>query len=504
MPRCIAVVSTFSTCEKLNHGGWLASVGKRAWCIKRVAVRKVYDIAQQVWSRPNGGLGRMSGLARTWLATFLGILVAGAADAQSPSGGTDGPEYDAAFEEMLRRPADLEVLFRFATIASKTGDLEGAVSALERMLLIDPNMPRVRLELGVLYFRLGSYEIARTYLQSALTSPNVPADVREKCNQYIAELDKRLTRSRFAGDIFLGTRYQSNANLGPANSSVRLFGQVANLNQNSLGAADWGAITTGQFRHTYDLETQDKAAIETQLTYYLTRQFQLQQANVSLVDLTSGPRFQAFRETFEDVVIKPFVSGGYVWVNDTPYYGSYGGGIETAALLADKLRNVSIVSWRQQNFPDTWYLPANSAFTGTQYSAISTFSYQANQLTSLFAVGNAQRYQTQQTLQQNYMLLGAGVGFAFRFADPLFRSELAWSISFSANLQWWQYDAPDPVIDPSVTREQQDTILNVTLAVPFDDRTTFSLSLARFDRTANLPNYAFINNSVMFGVGWRF
>ena len=441
---------------------------------------------------------------RVCVAAATGAFLTATAEAQSPSGGSAGPEYEAAFEETLKQPANLDVLFKFATIATKAGDFEAAVSALERMLLIDPNLPRVRLELGVLYFRLGSYEMARTYIQSALDTPGIPADVRARAEQYTAELDKRLSRSRFSGEMFLGTRYQSNANLGPANSTVRLFGQGANLNQNSLGTADWGAVTTGQFRHTYDLESQDNAAIETQFTYYLTRQFQLQQANVSLVDLTSGPRFQMLRDTFQDVVVKPFVSGGYVWVNDTPYYGSYGGGVETGVLLTDNLRNVSIVSWRQQNYPDTWYLPANSLFTGTQYSAISTFSYQVNPLTSLFAVGNAQRYQTQQTPSQNYMLLGVGAGFAFRFADPLFRSELPWSISLSANLQWWSYDAPDPIIDPSVTRDQQDTILNLMFAVPFDDRTTFSLSLARFNRAANLPNYAFTNNSIMMGVSWRF
>ena len=74
----------------------------------------------------------------------------------------DEAEYDAAFQEMLRKPSDLDVLFKFAMIASKTGDLEGAISALERMLLVDPDLPRVRLELGVLYYRLGSFEVARS------------------------------------------------------------------------------------------------------------------------------------------------------------------------------------------------------------------------------------------------------------------------------------------------------------------------------------------------------
>jgi tetratricopeptide (TPR) repeat protein len=413
-------------------------------------------------------------------------------------------QYEAAFQEMLRQPANLDVLFKFASLATRTGDLEGAVSALERMLLINPNLPRVRLELGVLYYRLESYEIARSYLESALKSQALPPDVRGKAEQFMAEIEKRQNPSRFSGELFFGTRYQSNANLGPATSSVRLFGQTANLNQQALGTADWGFVSSAQFRHSYDLGLQDKSTLESQLTTYANRQFNLSAANVSLIDFTTGPRFQAFRGIFEEVILKPFLSAGYIWVNDQPYYGSYGAGLETAVLLADRLRNVSIFSWRQQNYPNTSYLPANSLFTGTQYSAATTFQYQLTQIVSLYGFGNAQRYQTQQTISQNYMLGGVGGGMAVRFADPLFKSGLPWSINLTVNQQWWQYDAADPIIDPGVVRQQADTIFNIVLSIPFDDRTTFSISGGRFTRASNLPNFEFTNNNVMFGVGWRF
>lgn len=427
--------------------------------------------------------------------------------AQVPPSAASGDveqQYDAAFQEMLRQPADLDVLFKFATVATQTGDFEGAISALERMLLINPNLPRVRLELGVLYYRLGSYEIARSYLEAALKSQALPPDVRSRAEQFMAEVVKRQSPSHFSGEFFVGTRYQSNANLGPATSAVRLFGQTANLNQQALGTADWGFVGSAQFRHSYDLGLQDKSALESQLTTYANRQFSLQAANVSLIDFTTGPRFQAFQGIFEEVMLKPFLSAGYIWVNDQPYYASYGAGLESGILLADKLRNISIFSWRQQNYPNTDYLPANSLFTGTQYSAITTFQYQLTDVITLFGFGNAQRYQTQQTVSQNYMLAGVGGGMAFRFADPLFKSDLPWSINLTVNQQWWQYDAADPIIDPTVVRQQADTILNIVLSVPFDDRTTFSIAGGRFARASNLPNYAFVNTNVMFGIAWRF
>lgn len=424
--------------------------------------------------------------------------------AAATAGGDLQRQYDAAFQEMLRQPANLDVLFKFASLASQTGDLEGAVSALERMLLINPDLPRVRLELGVLYYRLGSYEVARTYLESALKSPNLPPEVRTRADQFMAEIVAKAKPSHFSGEFFLGWRYQSNANLGPTTNNVLLFGQIASLNQQAVGAADWGVVSSAQIRHTYDLGLQDKSQIETTLSAYVNRQFQTAVANVTLLDLTSGPRFQIFNGTFEDVSLKPFFSGGYIWVNDAPYYGSYGGGIEAAALLSDRLRNVTTAQWRRHDNTNNWYLPTNSQYRGVEYTGTSGLQFALSNTVTLFALGTVTRYETDQTPAQNYTLYGAGGGMSFVFADPVLKSTLPWTVTLSITENWWSYDAPDPTIDPNTLRTQTDTIASLTFAIPFDDRTTFSVTGSRFVRNASLANYAFENNSVMLGIGWRF
>ncbi len=441
------------------------------------------------------------------------LAAVGPAFAQAPAAASPSPgpgssalkqEYDEAFQETMRKPADLDVLFRFASLATQIGDLEGAISALERMLLINQNLPRVRLELGVLYFRLGSYEVARSYLESALRSPTVPADVRRRAEEYLAEVASKLTPSSLSGDVFFGWRYQSNANLGPAGSRVLLFGQPANLNQAGLGTADWGVVSSLQVRHRWDFGYQDKSALETQFTAYANRQFQLSAANVSLLDLTTGPRFQVFNGVYEDISLRPFVTGGYVWVNDTSYYGSWGGGLEGGALLASGLRNDTVLVFRRQDNQDTSYLPANSQYRGTSLSASTAFQYEIGSSLVLYAVGNVQRFSADIAPWQSYSLYGVGGGFSVRFPDPLLRTGLPWTINFFATEQWWAYDQPDAVVDPGVLRFQNDTILSIVLAVPFDARTTFSLSAGRFVRGSSVPNYEFANNSFMFGVNWRF
>jgi hypothetical protein len=448
----------------------------------------------------------MRRLKQFFYAFFFFACLTGPAAAQGPVNATGDQEreYDAAFQEMLSKPADLDVLFKFATIATKTGDYEGAVSALERMLLVNPDLPRVRLELGVLYYRLGSFEVSRTYLETVVATQGIPPEVKNRADQYLAEVEKRNSRSRFVGEIFGGVRYQSDANLGPPTSNVSLFGQTANLNQSAIGTADWGAVSSGYVRHLYDLGNQDKAVLETQLTGYINRQFQISAANVSILDLTTGPRFQAFQGIFEDVSIKPLLSAGFIWVNDVPYYGSYGSGVETGVLLSDRLRNTTIFTYRRLLYQDSWYLPTNSLYTGNEYSANTTFQFALTNVIALFANANIQRYMADNYTPYSYLVAGVGGGMQFRFRDFLFRTDLPWTMALSANEQWWNYDSADPIIDPSVVRQQNDTILNLTLTVPFDERTTLTASGGRFVRAANIPNYQFTNNSFLMGVNWRF
>lgn len=95
--------------------------------------------------------------------------------------------YDAAFQETLRKPSDPATLIAFAEIAIKTGDLEGAISALDRLLLIDGDQPEVKLELGVLYFRLGSFEAARTYLEEVRSSKRASAALKARATEFLKE-----------------------------------------------------------------------------------------------------------------------------------------------------------------------------------------------------------------------------------------------------------------------------------------------------------------------------
>jgi tetratricopeptide (TPR) repeat protein len=100
-------------------------------------------------------------------------------------------QYNAAFQAMLKDPGNLDAVMAYAQVATKTGDYEGAVGAYESVLLVDSNLPRVKLELGILYYRLKSYDTSRIYLEGALASPSLPAEVRKPAELLLAKMPKQ-------------------------------------------------------------------------------------------------------------------------------------------------------------------------------------------------------------------------------------------------------------------------------------------------------------------------
>ena len=90
--------------------------------------------------------------------------------AQEPSPSLKN-QYDKAFAAMMADLTNPELSFQFVKVAIEVGDLRGAIAALERILLINPSLANIQLELGVLYLRVGNAELAQDYLSQSDSGP---------------------------------------------------------------------------------------------------------------------------------------------------------------------------------------------------------------------------------------------------------------------------------------------------------------------------------------------
>ena len=162
---------------------------------------------------------------------------------------------EALFQQMLRNPANLDVTFSYADVSARLGDYEAAVSALERMLLFNPNLPRVQLELGALYFRMGSFDLARDYFERAAAN-KPPPEVRARIEEYLAQIEKAQSRHHLSGYVFLGGQYQTDANVAGSPFILSPIGPVL-LNNQFLKQASGSIFASGSLLYSYDMETQN-------------------------------------------------------------------------------------------------------------------------------------------------------------------------------------------------------------------------------------------------------
>ena len=196
------------------------------------------------------------------------ILIAPTSAARSQS----AAEQNQLFQQMVRNPANHEVTFAYVKVATERGDYEAAIGALERLLFYNPKLTRVKYELGALYFRLGSYEMAKRYFKEALASPDIDAITKERVETYLPDTEKQLQPSRFSGFAQTGIRSQSNASFAPGGGVLRLGGQDLALLPTAQRKADINWFGLVGLSHDYDLQNQRGDILETRAVGYLTEQ----------------------------------------------------------------------------------------------------------------------------------------------------------------------------------------------------------------------------------------
>lgn len=407
------------------------------------------------------------------------------------------PDYDALFQQMYRSPSNLDISFKFAEQAVARGDYEAAIGALERMLFFNPNLPRVKLELGVLYFKLGSYELARSYFMEAMKG-NAPDEVRGQVTAYLAEIDRRLSRYDYSVFAQAGLRYQTNANVGPDGSLVRALGQDAILDNRFGKTADWNAFQTVATSVAYKINTRGDA-LEASLLALGSQQFKLSQFNLGLIELVVGPRIAIG----QNASFKVYGIGDMVWLGDANYFGAAGGGVSARTTVGSAALVEGFVEARHREFFNSSNYPTAGEQTGDLLSTgIVTDVRLTPQLHGILRAGYDQNSAIFD--YNSYRRYSIDVAFPFEFALPVFGTPHQFVIAPTLGYSWANYSAPNAIIDPLVIRndgeQRYGAIFDAQIYANVGVRTQIQYS--KID--SSLPNYRTSNFSVGFGPTLRF
>jgi len=121
--------------------------------------------------------------------------------------------------------SSIDYSFYLAQAAAKLNKHKEAITAYERILILQPNHIRSKLELGKLYYQLQEYTLSKSYFSSA-QNDRIPETVRLNISRYLEKIEKQSRLGSLNGALVFGLGYDTNVNSAPYASSwfVPVFG----------------------------------------------------------------------------------------------------------------------------------------------------------------------------------------------------------------------------------------------------------------------------------------
>jgi len=440
-------------------------------------------------------------------AAIAGLAMSAAAPAITPANAQDGAleaRREALLQQMLARPNDLDLAFEYVQLSTQAGDYEGAISTLERMLIYAPNTPRIQLELGILYYRLGAYDVARSYFEQVRANPSVPRDVAQQVDLYIQQLTLAADPPAFSASIFSAIRYETNANFGPGTNSVTLNGIDFTLDDQGVGRPGWSALNIGTLHYSHDLKKQGDT-IEFDFLAYSSAYFDddLNDIDLDFFELTLGPSWNLKRWGWGQTRLYTYAIGDLAYLGYEDYFSAPGAGIRILSFSAERSVLDARIETRWRDFQDSKDLPFNSDRTGWQTRFGATYSYY---FTPGF-VGTLQMYGQREEADVDYYSnkeLALSGGYAWTFENPFWQYKYPWTWQLGGGVILRDYDAPDPTINFFEEEHDEQWWARTALVLPFGETWALVPQVEYRDQRSNYDIRTFDDLITLLGVQKRF
>jgi hypothetical protein len=404
---------------------------------------------------------------------------------------------DELFLRLLKSPADVDLNLEYALISVQLGDLEGAITAYERLLAVDPRLVRVRLELGELYGRLGALDTARVYLGQVTGDPDAPQDARQRARDAQARLETSVGRSRFGGIVSLGLRYQSNANAAGDSLLMRSLGVDTLRPSASQPVRDVNLQLYGQFRHFYDLETASQARWETDAAVLATRQNRLTTLDLAVVELRSGPRLVPIDE-LPALDIRPHAIAGVIGLAGDLYETLPGLGLDLG-LGSNDTRLELTGSYQQRRFR----FDEMADQSGWESTLALKASHQIDQRQDV-SLDLVWRNADTRKRFNDYNELGATLGYGVSLDAPFGLTPQSWRWLLNGSYIHAGYLAPDPAVDGATTRRDREWRAGLVTTVPLSENWAIATNLQLSKVSSTISNFTYNNLLISMNLVWGF
>ncbi len=272
------------------------------------------------------------------------------------------PGEKVTYEDVLRHPDDVELNYLYAQSQVAAGELRGAASTLERVLILAPDLARVRLLYAVVLFRLDNLSEAEREFEAVSQLPMTDS-LRDEVDQYLQLIAFRRKTTRMGGALSLGAQWDSNRNAGPLSDQVLFFDFPLNL-VTGRSQGDFSGVGIAGFQVEHDLGYEEGHLLTGAAQVYGQKQSDLDNLDLMALSVEGGGLYRA---GFVDV--QPQIFGSYLNLAGESYVSTIGTGLGASRRLTPALLLSGSVRADYEFFEPLTRSPITNQRTGFRVAA---------------------------------------------------------------------------------------------------------------------------------------
>lgn len=440
----------------------------------------------------------MSATCRIMHASLVPAIMLVAASLTSPCAMAAVPDASASLEalrqEIQNDPYNLDHYFQYAETAKAQQVFDEAENAYLKLLEVNPELDRVKLDLAHLYLLMGRNEAALQRFEEVLEG-NPPQQVQENIALLMQQAKKQTQLSTFSGSATWGYNHDTNANSASSSGQLTVQDTTVNLPETSQGKTDSQMFLALGLNHAYKLGSWEdiKTTWYTKTSAYHAEQANVDTLDISVLGLRTGPGF-----TYEPWKASTSLEGGYNYIvlSREPYLASAFTEWKASYTPLPPLTLQYALMYEHRHFVNSRSVSTYTNRTGHAYQTGLDINFKATQLDVLTAGVQFRRESTRVQYYDNDQLT-LKASYTHIFPEYNVFSNLSVSHRNS------DYDGPDPLISATV-REDNERKLTMLLGKQFEHGITATTSYQYKNVGSNLRNYDYVNHRVGATVGVKF
>lgn len=399
-------------------------------------------------------------------------------------------------EGMLdQNPANFDMYFAYAQMATARGEHQKAADAYLHMLAIDPGLDRVRLDLGMSYARLGYYNEAITLMRQVLNR-NIPDEVKATIGRVLADIEKNADPSRITAYAATGINWDSNANSASDTNRITIFDTSIPLPPQDRKTDDAQAFVTAGLNHRYRMI--DPAAgsyglfWESSGSVYQSEQNHLDDLDLKVLSLSTGPKFAV---PSLDTEFKVNGTYSHIVLDGHTYLRQYMMEASSETALSDQWRLQAGLAHEFRDYVNAPDITTYQDRTGPAEQARLGFAYSFSPVDLFDARVTGRIEDTKQAYYDNKQA-GVEFGYTRQFDETIFGRG-------SFGVKKTIYDGADPLISTR-RRNEFETDVGYTLTKLITESLSVSLAYQFRGIDANIENYEYDNHRMGLTFAWQY